>query len=54
MPSLIGLPIREIIEQAGSAGLQVEIVGVGIAREQAPAPGTSVHPGTKIIVRCAR
>ena len=54
VPSLIGLPIREIIEQAGSAGLQVEIVGVGIAREQAPAPGTSVPPGTKIIVRCAR
>jgi cell division protein FtsI (penicillin-binding protein 3) len=54
VPSLIGLPIREIIEQAGSAGLQVEILGDGIAREQAPAPGTSVPPGTKIVVRCAR
>ena len=54
VPSLIGLTIREIIEQAGSAGLQVEITGDGIAREQAPAPGTSVPPGTKIVVRCAR
>jgi len=54
VPSLIGLPIREIIEQAGSAGLQVEIAGDGIAREQAPAPGTVVAPGTKIVVRCAR
>jgi cell division protein FtsI (penicillin-binding protein 3) len=54
VPSLIGLPIREIIEQAGSAGLQVEIIGDGIAREQAPTPGTSVPPGTKIVVRCAR
>ncbi len=53
VPSLVGLPIREIIEQAGSAGLQVEILGDGIAREQAPAPGTSVAPGTKIVVRCA-
>ncbi len=54
VPSLIGLQIREIIEQAGSAGLQVEITGDGIAREQAPAPGTMVPPGTKIVVRCAR
>jgi cell division protein FtsI (penicillin-binding protein 3) len=54
VPSLIGLPIREIIEQAGSTGLQVEITGDGIAREQAPAPGTMVPPGTKIVVRCER
>ncbi len=54
VPSLIGLPIRAIIEQAGSTGLQVEITGDGIAREQAPVPGTMVPPGTKIVVRCAR
>jgi cell division protein FtsI (penicillin-binding protein 3) len=54
VPSLIGLPIRKIIEQAASAGLQVEITGDGIAREQAPAPGTLVSPQTKIVVRCAR
>jgi cell division protein FtsI (penicillin-binding protein 3) len=54
VPSLIGLPIREIIEQAGSSGLEVKITGDGIAREQAPAPGTMVPAGTKIVVRCAR
>jgi cell division protein FtsI (penicillin-binding protein 3) len=54
VPSLIGLPMREIIEQASSAGLEVEIAGNGIAREQAPAPGTMVLPGTKIVVRCER
>jgi cell division protein FtsI (penicillin-binding protein 3) len=54
VPSLIGLSIREIIEQTGSAGLQVQIAGDGIAREQAPAPGTAVSPGTKIVVRCSR
>ncbi len=54
MPSLIGLPIREIIEEAGSAGLEVKITGDGIAREQAPAPGTMVPAGTKIVVRCER
>jgi cell division protein FtsI (penicillin-binding protein 3) len=54
VPSLVGLPVREVIEQAGSAGLDVQIIGNGIAREQAPAPGTVVAPGTKIVVRCAR
>jgi len=54
VPSLIGMPIREIIEQAGSSGLEVKITGDGIAREQAPAPGTMVPAGTKIVVRCER
>ncbi len=54
VPALIGLPVREVIERAGSAGLEVEIAGDGIAREQAPAPGAMVPPGTKIVVRCAR
>jgi len=54
VPSLIGLPVRGVIEQAGIAGLEVQIVGNGTAREQAPAPGSMVPPGTKIVVRCAR
>ena len=54
VPSLIGLPVRTVIEQAGAAGLEVVIDGNGTAREQAPAPGTMVPPGTKIVVRCAR
>ncbi len=54
VPSLIGLPVREIIEQAGNAGLEVEIAGDGIARDQIPAAGTAVPPGTRIVVRCSR
>jgi cell division protein FtsI (penicillin-binding protein 3) len=54
VPSLIGLPVRKVIEQAAAAGLEVEINGSGTVREQAPAPGTMVPPGTKIIVRCGR
>ena len=54
VPSLLGLSVRQVIEEAGSAGLEVEIAGSGTAREQAPAPGTMVAPGTKIVVRCAR
>jgi len=54
VPSLIGLPVRKVIEQASIAGLEVEINGNGIVREQAPAAGTMVAPGTKIVVRCGR
>jgi cell division protein FtsI (penicillin-binding protein 3) len=54
VPSLLGLPVRKVIEQAAAAGLEVEITGSGTVREQAPAPGTMVAPGTKIVVRCGR
>jgi cell division protein FtsI (penicillin-binding protein 3) len=52
VPSLLGLPVRKVIEQAAAAGLEVQIVGNGTARQQAPDPGTMVAPGTKIVVRC--
>ena len=54
VPSLVGLPVRKVIEQASAAGLEVEINGSGSVREQSPAAGTMVEPGTRIVVRCGR
>ncbi|MDE3186310.1 MAG: transpeptidase family protein [Acidobacteriota bacterium] len=54
VPSLVGLPVRKVIEAAAAAGLDVEVSGDGTAREQAPAPGTQVATGTRIVVRCGR
>lgn len=54
VPTLTGLSVRRVIEAAAAAGLEVQIVGDGIAREQAPAPGTRVPAGTKIVVKCSR
>jgi cell division protein FtsI (penicillin-binding protein 3) len=54
VPTFIGLPVRKVIETAAAAGLDVEIVGSGTVREQAPAPGTQVPIGTKIVVHCGR
>jgi len=54
VPSLIGLPMRKVIEQAAAAGLEVQIKGSGTVREQAPAPGTMVAAGTQIVVHCVR
>jgi cell division protein FtsI (penicillin-binding protein 3) len=54
VPSFAGMAMRKVVEQAGAAGLGVQVVGSGIARDQAPAPGTMVPVGTMIVVRCAR
>jgi cell division protein FtsI (penicillin-binding protein 3) len=54
VPSLIGLSMRKVIEQAAAAGLEVQITGNGTVREQAPAAGTMVPAGTQIVVRCGR
>jgi cell division protein FtsI (penicillin-binding protein 3) len=54
VPSLVGQSMRKVIELAAAAGLEVQINGNGTVREQAPAAGTLVPPGTKIVVRCGR
>lgn len=54
VPSFVGEPLRRVVEQAGTSGLAVQVLGDGLAREQAPAPGTLVPAGTEIVVRFAR
>jgi cell division protein FtsI (penicillin-binding protein 3) len=54
VPSLIGQPVRAVIEHAGAAGLGVQVVGSGIAREQVPEAGTMVPTGTEIVVQFGR
>jgi cell division protein FtsI (penicillin-binding protein 3) len=54
VPSLIGMPVRNALEAAASAGLELQIVGSGVAREQSPPPGSHIAPGGTISVRFAR
>jgi cell division protein FtsI (penicillin-binding protein 3) len=54
VPSLVGLPIRTVVQMVAAEGLQVEVSGNGTVREQAPSPGTKVPSGTKVVVRCGR
>jgi cell division protein FtsI (penicillin-binding protein 3) len=54
VPSLVGLPVRKVIEAAAAAGFEVQVAGNGTVREQAPAAGAMVAPGTQIVVRCGR
>jgi cell division protein FtsI (penicillin-binding protein 3) len=54
VPSFDGLSLRQVVEKAGGLGLRVQPTGRGLAREQAPAAGTSVASGTEVVVRFVR
>jgi cell division protein FtsI (penicillin-binding protein 3) len=54
VPDFSGEALRSVVERATSAGVHVETVGSGLAREQAPAAGTMVPSGTEVVVRFAR
>jgi len=54
VPEFRGSALRSVVENATNLGLRVETLGSGLAREQMPAAGTMVPPGTEIVVRFAR
>jgi cell division protein FtsI (penicillin-binding protein 3) len=54
VPEFRGSALRSVVESATSLGLRVETLGNGLAREQMPAAGTMVPPGTEIVVRFSR
>jgi cell division protein FtsI (penicillin-binding protein 3) len=54
VPSLIGMPVRQVVEQVAIAGLNLQVEGRGLVRAQEPAAGTPVQPGSQVTVHCAR
>jgi cell division protein FtsI (penicillin-binding protein 3) len=54
VPVFVGQGLRTTVEHAVQAGLRLQPVGSGIAREQVPAAGTMVPEGTEVVVRFAR
>jgi cell division protein FtsI (penicillin-binding protein 3) len=54
VPAFTGVGLRVAVESAAHAGLRVQPLGSGLAREQAPAAGTMVPLGTEVVVRFAR
>jgi cell division protein FtsI (penicillin-binding protein 3) len=54
VPSLIGKPLREAVELAQESGIELEVIGSGVARAQAPPPGTRIPAGSRVAVRFAR
>ena len=54
VPSFVGKSMRAAIEAAQDAGLDLDAVGSGTAREQSPVPGTKVAAGSRVVVRFRR
>ena len=54
VPSFEGAALRSVVEQAEAAGLRVQPLGSGLAKEQRPVAGTVVPQGTEVVVRFAR
>src|SRR6266849_3370577 len=54
VPSFLGKNLRLAIEAAQDAGLDLDAVGSGIAREQSPLPGSHVAAGSRVVVKFGR
>ncbi len=54
VPSLVGKTVRGALEAAQDAGLELEAVGSGVARQQIPPPGTHVVAGAHVTVQFGR
>jgi len=54
VPSFLGKSIRAAVEAAQDAGLDLDAIGSGIAKEQSPEAGTKVAAGARVVVRFGR
>jgi len=54
VPSFTGKSVRSAIELAQTSGLDLEVVGSGVAQNQMPAAGVHVQSGARVTVRFAR
>ncbi len=54
VPSFLGKNLRVAIEAAQDAGLDLDALGSGVAREQSPLPGAHVAAGSRVTVRFGR
>lgn len=54
VPSFLGKSLRAVMVMAQDSGLEVDVAGSGVAREQSPAPGAHVPAGSRVTVRLER
>jgi ribose 5-phosphate isomerase RpiB len=46
--------MREVVTEAASAGILVDVTGHGVARAQAPLPGAMLPPGERVKIQFER
>ena len=51
VPSFMGKSLRSAVEVAQQSGLEISVIGSGIARQQSPAPGSHLLAGQRVTVR---
>ena len=51
VPSFMGKSLRTAVEVAQQSGLEISVVGSGIARQQSPLPGSHLSAGQKVTIR---
>jgi len=54
VPSFVGKTVRGAVEAAQDAGLEMEAVGSGVARQQSPLAGAHVAAGAHVVVQFGR
>ena len=54
VPSFVGKTFRGAVESAQDAGLELEAVGSGVARQQSPIAGSHVPAGSRVTVQFGR
>jgi cell division protein FtsI (penicillin-binding protein 3) len=54
VPDFRGKPLRAALEEAESAGLELEISGSGVGQDQSPPAGSRIPPGGHVNVRFGR
>ena len=48
VPSFMGKSLRSAVEYAQQSGLEINVMGSGIARQQSPLPGSHLLTGQKV------
>jgi cell division protein FtsI (penicillin-binding protein 3) len=51
VPSFQGKSVRAVLEQSLAAGIPVDVIGSGVARQQAPAAGSYLNRGERVRVQ---
>jgi membrane peptidoglycan carboxypeptidase len=54
VPDFVGKTVKDVMQEAAEEGLEVEMLGDGLARAQLPSAGTPLIPGEHIRVKFAR
>jgi cell division protein FtsI (penicillin-binding protein 3) len=54
VPNFRGMTLRAVLEESAATGVQIEVLGNGLARNQEPAAGSILAPGARVRVQFSR